>query len=126
MPSTLLLDSPRILSEKAGELLTAEVTPIGHKLPGTRFPLRLPGVEDLRNLASYGPWGGEPHRSTAEAKVTAWRAPGATAWKGRPDGTRIVHPVLVVVDVSTGTSSKVVDGGHAEWLEDDTRPVSHG
>lgn len=40
-----------------------------------------------------------------------------------PDGTRIAYPdagEIYVVDVASGESTKVADGGTAEWLDDDT------
>jgi hypothetical protein len=47
-----------------------------------------------------------------------------------PDGSRIVHQVgdhsLHIVDVSTGTSSKVAEGKTADWVDDETLIVNPG
>ena len=46
-----------------------------------------------------------------------------------PDGTRIVYVDeggVYVVDVATGETSRIVDGGTPEWLDDHTLIVARG
>ncbi len=56
---------------------------------------------------------------------------GPIGWPAMsPDGSRIVHQVgdhsLHIVDVSTGTSSKVAEGKTADWVDDETLIVNPG
>jgi Tol biopolymer transport system component len=59
-------------------------------------------------------------RTLVEAEDTWWPTIS-------PDGARIAYPdggSIYVVDVSTGESTMVADGGLADWLDDDTLIVS--
>lgn len=53
---------------------------------------------------------------------------GAIDWpRWSPDGTRIAYidrGEVFLVGVASGETTKVGDGGHAEWLDDDTLVIS--
>ena len=67
------------------------------------------------------PDGSHP-RLLIEGKHLSW-----PRWS--PDGTRIAYEDgggMYVVDVATGESSRIIDGGAPEWLDDHTLIVSRG
>ena len=70
-------------------------------------------------ISSVG--GGTPGAQVAEGRLTWLR------WS--PDGTQISYAdggSIYVLDVATGSATRVADGGTAEWFDDHTLIVGTG
>ena len=78
-----------------------------------------------RDFTGAGLWITSVHGGTPRALVSQ----GSLVWlRWSPDGTRISYSdgdLIYVLNVATGSATKVAKGGHAEWFDDNTLIVAN-
>jgi hypothetical protein len=101
-------------------------------LRNARFPAYFPDGNRIAFVKPDYNWGG-PVLRIADAQGNSTKLVEATEAitypMVSPDGTQIAYHdggSIYVVDVSSGESSRVADGGYAAWLDSDTLVVSRG
>jgi Tol biopolymer transport system component len=96
----------------------------GYSPDGTRFAYLSP--MDPHDMSGAGLWIANVHGGTPRALVPE----GHLGWmRWSPDGTQIAYAdggSVYVVDVATGSATRIAAGGTAEWFDDHTLIVGTG